>query len=89
MRAPYAPDLDAQFAMVEEIRPAVFTFHLGDHAPERVRRFQSRGVKVGGSATCVAEAEQLEALGVDFIIAQGAEAGRPSGHAICAIRTNP
>jgi nitronate monooxygenase len=79
VRAPYAPDLDAQLCAVEEIRPAVFTFHLGDMPRERVRRFQSQGVKVGGSATCVAEAEQLEALGVDFIIAQGAEAGGHRG----------
>ena len=79
VRPPYAPDLDAQLRAVEEIRPAVFTFHLGDMPQERVRRFQSQGVKVGGSATCVAEAEQLEALGVDFIIAQGAEAGGHRG----------
>ena len=78
-RAPYAPDLDAQFAIAEEIRPAVLTFHLGVMHPERVRRFQSLGVKVGGGATCVAEAEKLEALGVDFIIAQGAEAGGHRG----------
>ena len=47
--------------------------------PDWVRRFQSRGVRVGGGATCVAEAEKLEALGVDFIIAQGAEAGGHRG----------
>ena len=35
--------------------------------------------KVGGSANCVAEAEHLEALGVDFIVAQGAEAGGHRG----------
>lgn len=79
VRPPYAPDLDAQLRAVEEIRPAVFTFHLGDMPRERVRRLQSQGVRVGGSATCVAEAAQLEALGVDFIVAQGAEAGGHRG----------
>ena len=79
VRAPYAPDLDAQLRAVEEIRPAVFTFHLGDVSPERARRLQSLGVKVGGSATCIAEARHLEALGVDFIVAQGAEAGGHRG----------
>jgi len=79
VRPPYAPDLDAQLRAVEEIRPAVFTFHLGDLPPERVRRLQSQGVKVGGSATCIAEARHLEALGVDFIVAQGAEAGGHRG----------
>lgn len=79
VRPPYAPDLDAQLRAVEVIRPAVFTFHLGDMPPERVRRLQSQGVKVGGSANCIAEARNLEALGVDFIVAQGAEAGGHRG----------
>ena len=78
-RAPYAPDLEAQLRAIEAIRPAVFTTHLGDLPVERVRRLQSQGVKVGGSANCVAEAERLEALGVDFIVAQGAEAGGHRG----------
>src|SRR5882672_7180277 len=79
LRPPYAPDLEAQLAMAEEIRPPVLTFHLGDIGAERVRRFQKLGAKVGGGATCVAEAERLEAIGVDFIIAQGAEAGGHRG----------
>ena len=79
VRQPYAPDLDAQLRAIEEIRPAVFTFHLGDMPQERVRRIQALGVKVGGSANCIAEARDLEALGVDFIVAQGAEAGGHRG----------
>lgn len=78
-RAPYAPDLEAQFALAEAVRPPVLTFHLGVMQPDRVRRFQSLGIRVGGGATCVAEAETLEAAGVDFIIAQGAEAGGHRG----------
>jgi nitronate monooxygenase len=85
VRSPYAPDLDAQLRAVEEIRPAVFTFHLGDMPQERVRRIQALGVKVGGSANCIAEARNLEALGVDFIVAQGAEAGGHRG----SYRRNP
>lgn len=76
---PYAPDLEAQLRAIEEIRPAAFTFHLGDLPPERVRRIQARGIKVGGSANCLAEARHLEALGVDFIVVQGAEAGGHRG----------
>lgn len=79
VRAPYAPDLEAQLRAIEQIRPAVFTFHLGDLPQERVRRFQALGVKVGGSANCIAEARHLEALGVDFVVAQGAEAGGHRG----------
>jgi len=77
--APYAPDLETQLRAVEAIRPAVFTFHLGELPQSRVRRLQSQGVRVGAGATCVAEAERLEALGVDFIVAQGAEAGGHRG----------
>ncbi|MGH8661642.1 MAG: NAD(P)H-dependent flavin oxidoreductase [Burkholderiales bacterium] len=79
VRAPYAPDLEAQLRAIEEIRPAVFTFHLGDLPQQRVRHIQGLGVKVGGSANCIAEARHLEALGVDFIVAQGAEAGGHRG----------
>jgi nitronate monooxygenase len=78
-KGPYAPDLEAQLRAVEEIRPAVFTVHLGGLKPEQVRRFQSRGVVVGGSANCVAEAKGLEAAGFDFVIAQGGEAGGHRG----------
>ena len=79
LRAPYAPDLDAQLRAIEAIRPAVFTWHLGDLPQDYLRRLKSQGVKTGASATCVAEAERLEALGVDFIIAQGTEAGGHRG----------
>src|SRR6185503_8556039 len=79
VRAPYAPDLEAQLRAIEAIRPAVFTWHLGDLPQDYLRRLQSQGVRVGASATCVAEAERLESLGVDFIIAQGTEAGGHRG----------
>lgn len=79
VRAPYAPDLNAQLSMVEHLRPEVMTFHLGDLPRERLARLRALGIKTGASATCVAEARHLEALGVDFIIAQGAEAGGHRG----------
>lgn len=76
---PYAPDLEAQLDAALEIRPAVFTVHLGMLAPERVRAFKAAGILLGGSATGVEEARQLEAAGMDFIIAQGGEAGGHRG----------
>jgi nitronate monooxygenase len=79
VKAPYAPDLEAQLAAIEAIRPPVFTFHLGDLPAPRVRYLQSLGILVGGSATCIAEARCMETVGVDFIIAQGAEAGGHRG----------
>jgi len=77
--APYAPSLEEQLAAVEEIRPAVFTVHLGSLSKEQVKRFQSKGIIVGGSANCVAEAKGLEATGFDFVIAQGGEDGGHRG----------
>ena len=79
VKAPYAPDLEAQLRAVEEIAPAVFTVHLGGLRAEQVKRFQAKGIVVGGSANCVSEAKALEAAGFDFVIAQGGEAGGHRG----------
>jgi nitronate monooxygenase len=79
VRAPYAPDLEAQLAAVEEIRPRVFTTHLGVLPAGRIANLRKLQIIVGGSATCVAEAKQLEELGYDFVIAQGGEAGGHRG----------
>ena len=77
--SPYAPDLDAQLAAVEAIKPRVFTVHLDSLSREKVERFKKLGIIVGGSATCAAEAQRLESLGFDFVIAQGGEAGGHRG----------
>ena len=79
VNAPYAPDLNAQLDAVEEIRPKVFTVHLADLNQSRIKAMQQKGILVGGSATCVAEAQRLESLGFDFVIAQGGEAGGHRG----------
>ena len=79
VNAPYAPDLDAQLDAVAEIRPRVFTVHLNDLNEKRIKSFKALGILVGGSATCVAEAQRLESLGFDFVIAQGGEAGGHRG----------
>jgi nitronate monooxygenase len=79
VNAPYAPELNAQLDAVEEIAPRVFTVHLADLPGERIKRLKARNILVGGSATCVAEAQQLEKLGFDFVIAQGGEAGGHRG----------
>lgn len=79
VKAPYAPDLEAQLDAVEAIAPSVFTVHLSDLSRDRIERFRKKNILVGGSATCVAEAKRLEALGFDFVIAQGGEAGGHRG----------
>jgi len=79
VNAPYAPDVESQLNVVEESRPRVFTCHLGDLDAKRLSRMQAVGIRIGASATCIAEAQHAEALGMDFIIAQGAEAGGHRG----------
>jgi nitronate monooxygenase len=79
VNAPYAPDLEAQLDAVAEIQPRVFTVHLSDLDQKRIKSLQTLDILVGGSATCVAEAQHLESLGFDFVIAQGGEAGGHRG----------
>ena len=79
VQPPYAPNLEAQLDAVERIRPRAVTSHLADFPAERVRKFQSLGILVGGAATTIAEARHLESLGADFVIAQGGEAGGHRG----------
>ena len=76
---PYAPDLAAQIEAVCDVRPAVLTVHLGDVTPATTTRLRGLGIRLGGSATSVREARHLEGLGVDFVIAQGGEAGGHRG----------
>lgn len=79
VQPPFAPDLEAQLAAVERIRPRAFTTHLADLPRDRVKKFQSLGMLVGGAATTVAEAKHLQDAGFDFVIAQGGEAGGHRG----------
>jgi nitronate monooxygenase len=70
---------EAACAAVEEIRPDVVSFHFGMPDRTLVTRVKAAGCKVLCSATTVAEARLLEALGADAIIAQGSEAGGHRG----------
>jgi nitronate monooxygenase len=76
---PYAPDRAAQIEAVCAIAPRVFTGHLGDLTVDTIARLRAARVQIGASATSVREARHLEALGVDFIVAQGADAGGHRG----------
>ena len=76
---PYAPDLNAQVAAVLEIRPAVFSMHFNQLDEEHLAELRARGIVVACSVTNVSEARHAQALGLDFLIAQGAEAGGHRG----------
>jgi nitronate monooxygenase len=75
-RLPFGVDAAA---LVEELRPAVVSFHFGLPAPDLLARVRRAGAQVWSSATTVAEARWLEAQGVDAIVAQGLEAGGHRG----------
>ena len=75
-RAPF----DAAMAeVVEELRPAVVSFHFGLPAEPLLRRVREAGCLILSSATTVREARWLAERGVDAVIAQGAEAGGHRG----------
>jgi len=76
---PFFPDLNAQLEPVWLHRPAVLTFHFGLPAPEVLAHARILGITVGVTATCLAEAQAIEAAGADFVVAQGIEAGGHRG----------
>ena len=77
--APYAPNLEAQVAAVLEIRPAVFSMHFNQLEAEHIAKLRASGILVETTVTNVAEARHAQALGLDFVVAQGAEAGGHRG----------
>jgi nitronate monooxygenase len=64
---------------VEELRPAVVSFHFGLPDSVLVDRVRATGATILSSATTVEEARWLEDHGCDVVIAQGAEAGGHRG----------
>ena len=76
LRTPFG---DAAAELVEEIKPAVVSFHFGLPPPTLLQRVRATGTRILSSATTVTEAQWLEAHGVDAVIAQGLEAGGHRG----------
>jgi nitronate monooxygenase len=66
-------------AVIEQLRPAVVSFHFGLPEAESVTRIKRCGTRVLSTATTVEEAVGLADHGVDAIIAQGMEAGGHRG----------
>ncbi len=72
-------DFAAQFAAALASPATLLSFTFGVLTAEQVAAVKARGMMLAGTATTVAEAVQLEALGVDAVVAQGAEAGGHRG----------
>jgi nitronate monooxygenase len=76
----YGPDFDeARLELILDLKPPVVSFHFG--CPDRriIDVLKRDGIRLTSSATTVAEARNLEAAGMDAIIAQGREAGGHRG----------
>ncbi len=75
---------EAIFEAVLEARPHVVSFHFGLPEARFVTALKQAGTVILCSATTPAEARDLEARGVDAIIAQGWEAGGHHGYYLTA-----
>lgn len=69
----------AMLEVLLETAPAAVSFHFGLPSIAFVQRLKRRGIITLATATSLAEAEAIEAAGVDFIVAQGIEAGGHRG----------
>lgn len=65
--------------VLEDLVPAVVSFHFGLPTATIIERLHSRGCYLVATATNLREAQAIEAAGLDAIIAQGIEAGGHRG----------
>ncbi|MGH7526755.1 MAG: NAD(P)H-dependent flavin oxidoreductase [Gemmatimonadales bacterium] len=77
------PGFDRQVEAVLRVQPRVFSFIFGIPPDDVLRECRRLGIVTLGTATHVAEAEALDAAGVDVIVASGSEAG---GHRASFLR---
>lgn len=77
---------DMMLDMLVEARPAIVSFHFGLPCEKAIRDLKSSGITLIATATNAAEANAIEAAGLDAIIAQGWEAG---GHRGCFDPSGP
>lgn len=60
-------------------RPAAVSFHFGIPASGVINLLKQKGIITLATATSIDEAKEIEASGIDFIVAQGIEAGGHRG----------
>ena len=73
------PDPDAQLEVVLASDARLVTFAFGAPSRAVATRLHDAGRLVGGTAQSAADARELAGLGVDVVVAQGAEAGGHRG----------
>jgi nitronate monooxygenase len=79
LKASIVPFTASTCAVVEQLAPAVVSFHFGLPDASLVARLKRAGCKIISSATSRREALALAKSGVDAIITQGTEAGGHRG----------
>jgi len=72
-------DNEAMLAVLLEQRPAVVSFHFGLPGADAIQALKAAGITLLASATSLAEGQQVEAAGIDAVVAQGYEAGGHRG----------
>ncbi len=73
------PGYAQMLELVLEMRPAVVSFHFGLPSAEYIQALKNAGILLMATATTPAEARQIEAAGIDIVVAQGYEAGGHRG----------
>ena len=76
---PSFADNDDFLNLVLETQPKAISFHFGIPKAHQIEALKKAGIITMVSATNLAEALAIEAAGIDFIIAQGIEAGGHRG----------
>lgn len=59
--------------------PAMVSFHFGLPDAQAIASLHAKGIQLAASATSLDEARQIQAAGIDMVIAQGIEAGGHRG----------
>ncbi|WP_342415562.1 DUF561 domain-containing protein [Paenibacillus sp. FSL R10-2782] len=75
----YSESFEEQVQVLLDEEIPVFSFTFGIPPQDVIQTMKQRGTIVIGTATTIEEAKQLEAAGVDAIVAQGSEAGGHRG----------
>lgn len=76
---PSFKDHDEYLNLVLETQPKAVSFHFGIPHAHQIQALKNAGIITMVSATNLAEAQAIEAAGIDMIIAQGIEAGGHRG----------
>lgn len=81
LRAIYKSFADdpTMLALLLELKPSVVSLHFGLPSDEAIRALKAAGIFLMATATSPDEARQIEAAGIDAIVAQGIEAGGHRG----------